>query len=161
MTEDDRQFNPAVKILPLFVLTVNRQHISPRFCMPVRYLAHPQSEWIDDQYSAIAAECGYPANCSAHDIPTSLHQLSEGKGCFTSRKLHSASRRRRRTQAPPVLSLNARPRSRNPPGASQIIVTEHCYCLLVKRCRPQCHNILLKNTFHAGGNDYDSLGSRL
>ena len=151
MTEDDRQFNPAVKILPLFVLTVNCQHISPRFCMPVRYLVHPQSEWIDDQYSAIAAECGYPANCSAHDIPTSLHQFSEGKRCFTSRKLHPASRQRRRTQTRPVLSPNAPPRSQNPPGASQIIVTEHCYCLLVKRCRPQCRNILLKNTFHTEG----------
>jgi len=151
MTEDDRQFNPAV----------NCPHISPRFCMPVRYLAHPQSEWIDDQYSAIAAECGVSRQllCARYtDFSSSAFRrerlFDEPKIAFrvASEKAHTS---------PAHAQSKCSSKISNPQGTSQIIVTEYCCCLLVKRCRPQCLIILLKYTFHAGGNDCDSLGSRL
>jgi hypothetical protein len=64
--------------------------------MPVRCLVHPQSEWIDDQYSAIAAECGYPARCVCFSS-----SVFPGKSCFTNRKLYPVSCQRRCTQARP------------------------------------------------------------
>ena len=53
--------------------------------------------WIDSQYAAIATECGYVFDDSAHDTP-SRRRLSKGTGGFKSWKSHAASRKGRRTQ---------------------------------------------------------------
>jgi hypothetical protein len=70
-------------------------------------------KWIDDQYPAIAAECGYPADGTVNGVPA-LNLFFEVKDASTSQKLCPPLRQGKRTRTRSILSPNSASRISKP-----------------------------------------------